>query len=248
MTASGPAPASGWIGPDDCAAINPRLIFARSPVGQDGPLASTAGHDINYVADRRVIGAGLRDRPPMPPLNLVADFGGGSNPPTEAAGTWPIVVGTGLTFNDAQTTGKHSDVAREVLDMMWTVQRADGGWNWPHCDYAPMEIDDHYGVTIAALTVGIALVITRKPHSLARDSKSCGLISRTILPSRCTIAPCWPGVRSGSTASRPRSSANKRWLSCWPFNSMMAVGPRPVSSPIGRGGSGRRQAAQHQEK
>ena len=61
--------------------------------------------------------------------------------PTEAAGFWPIVVGTGLTFNDAQTTGKHSDVAREVLDMMWTVQRADGGWNWPHCDYAPMEIE-----------------------------------------------------------------------------------------------------------
>jgi squalene-hopene/tetraprenyl-beta-curcumene cyclase len=78
------------------------------------------------------------------------------NAPTEADGFWPIVVGTGLTFNDAQTTGKHSDVAREVLDMMWTVQRADGGWNWPHCDYAPMEIDDHYGVTIAALTVGIA--------------------------------------------------------------------------------------------
>lgn len=76
--------------------------------------------------------------------------------PTEAAGFWPIVVGTGLTFHDAQTTGKHSDVAREVLDMMWTVQRKDGGWNWPHCDYAPMEIDDHFGVTIAALTVGIA--------------------------------------------------------------------------------------------
>jgi squalene-hopene/tetraprenyl-beta-curcumene cyclase len=78
------------------------------------------------------------------------------NRPTEAAGFWPIVVGTGLTFNDAQTTGKLSDIAREVLDMMWTTQRVDGGWNWPHCDYAPMEIDDHYGVTLAALTVGIA--------------------------------------------------------------------------------------------
>ena len=76
--------------------------------------------------------------------------------PTEAAGFWPIVVGTGLTFNDAQTTGKQSDAARGVLDLMWKVQRADGGWNWPDCDYAPMEIDDHYGVTIAALTVGIA--------------------------------------------------------------------------------------------
>ncbi len=78
------------------------------------------------------------------------------NGPTEKDGFWTIVVGTGLTFNDAQTTGKHSDLAREVLDMMWKVQREDGGWNWPHCDYAPMEIDDHYGVTIAALTVGVA--------------------------------------------------------------------------------------------
>lgn len=76
--------------------------------------------------------------------------------PTEAQGFWPIVVGTGLTFNDLQTNGKLSDVAREVLDIMWTVQREDGGWKWPDCDYAPLEIDDHYGVTLAALTVGIA--------------------------------------------------------------------------------------------
>ncbi len=76
--------------------------------------------------------------------------------PTEAQGFWPIVVGTGLTLNDVQTTGKLSDVSREVLDIMWTVQREDGGWRWPHCDYAPLEIDDHYGVTLAALTVGIA--------------------------------------------------------------------------------------------
>jgi squalene-hopene/tetraprenyl-beta-curcumene cyclase len=76
--------------------------------------------------------------------------------PKEADGFWPIVVGTGLAMNDLQTTGKLSDVARDVLDIMWTVQREDGGWNWPHCDYAPMEIDDHYGVTVAALTTGIA--------------------------------------------------------------------------------------------
>ncbi len=76
--------------------------------------------------------------------------------PTEAQGFWPIVVGTGLTFNDLQHTGKLSDVSREVLDIMWTVQRKDGGWRWPDCDYAPIEIDDHYGVTVAALTIGIA--------------------------------------------------------------------------------------------
>jgi len=76
--------------------------------------------------------------------------------PTERQGFWPIVVGAGLTINDAQRGGELSPVAREVLDIMWTVQREDGGWKWPDCDYAPIEIDDHYGVTVAALTVGIA--------------------------------------------------------------------------------------------
>ncbi len=76
--------------------------------------------------------------------------------PTEKQGFWPVVVGAGLTFNDVQTTGKLSPVTRDVLDLLWTVQRDDGGWKWPHCDYAPMEIDDHFGVTLAALTVGIA--------------------------------------------------------------------------------------------
>lgn len=76
--------------------------------------------------------------------------------PGEAQGFWTIVVGAGLAFNDAQTTGRLSETAREVLDLMWSVQRADGGWKWPDCDYAPMEIDDHYGVTVAALAVGLA--------------------------------------------------------------------------------------------
>ena len=76
--------------------------------------------------------------------------------PREAQGFWPIVVGAGRTCHDAQATGDLSEVAQEVLDIMWTVQREDGGWNWPDCDYAPLEIDDHYGVTIAALAVGLA--------------------------------------------------------------------------------------------
>jgi squalene-hopene/tetraprenyl-beta-curcumene cyclase len=79
-----------------------------------------------------------------------------TKPPAESQGFWPIVVSTGLMLNDLQTTGELSNVSRDVLDLMWTVQRADGGWKWPHCDYAPIEIDDHYGVTLAALTVGIA--------------------------------------------------------------------------------------------
>jgi alpha-methylacyl-CoA racemase len=67
------------IGPDDCLARNPRLVYGRmTGWGQDGPYASTAGHDINYIS---LAGAlepiGRRGEAPVPPLNLVGDFGGG---------------------------------------------------------------------------------------------------------------------------------------------------------------------------
>src|ERR1700760_3198378 len=58
------------VGPDDCAAVNPRLIFARiTGWGQVGPRANTAGHNINYLSQTGALSAlGYRDRPPMPPL------------------------------------------------------------------------------------------------------------------------------------------------------------------------------------
>ncbi len=67
------------LGPDDCLARNPRLVYGRmTGWGQDGPLAHAAGHDINYVALSGVLSAiGRRDEGPIPPLNLVGDFGGG---------------------------------------------------------------------------------------------------------------------------------------------------------------------------
>jgi squalene-hopene/tetraprenyl-beta-curcumene cyclase len=68
----------------------------------------------------------------------------------------PVVVATALTFNDVQTTGELSDITRKTLDMMWKTQGESGAWKWAKCGWAPMEIDDHYGVTLAALTVGIA--------------------------------------------------------------------------------------------
>ncbi|MGL5443431.1 MAG: CaiB/BaiF CoA transferase family protein, partial [[Mycobacterium] stephanolepidis] len=68
------------IGPEECAKRNPRLIFARmTGWGQNGPMADRAGHDINYLSLTGALGSmGYKDRPPMPPMNLVADFGGGS--------------------------------------------------------------------------------------------------------------------------------------------------------------------------
>lgn len=68
------------LGPDECQARNPRLVYARmTGWGQSGPLAGRAGHDINYLSLTGALHAiGEADGAPVPPLNLVADFGGGS--------------------------------------------------------------------------------------------------------------------------------------------------------------------------
>lgn len=67
------------IGPDDCLARNPKLVYGRmTGWGQDGPYASMAGHDINYIALSGVLGAiGREGEAPVPPVNLAGDFGGG---------------------------------------------------------------------------------------------------------------------------------------------------------------------------
>ena len=68
------------LGPDACLARNPRLVYARmTGWGQHGPLSSTAGHDLNYIALSGALDAiGRAGQPPTPPLNLVGDYGGGS--------------------------------------------------------------------------------------------------------------------------------------------------------------------------
>ncbi len=110
------------IGPDDCAAVNQRLIFARiTGWGQDGPLAQTAGHDINYLSQTGALSAlGYRDRPPMPPLNLVADFGGGS---------MLVLLGIAVALYERQLSGKGQVVDAAMVDgvsllsqMMWTMK------------------------------------------------------------------------------------------------------------------------------
>jgi alpha-methylacyl-CoA racemase len=110
------------IGPDDCAAVNPRLIFARiTGWGQDGPLASTAGHDINYLSQTGALSAiGYRDRPPVAPLNLVADFGGGS---------MLVLLGIVAALYEREKSGLGQVVDAAMADgvsvlsqMMWTMK------------------------------------------------------------------------------------------------------------------------------
>jgi alpha-methylacyl-CoA racemase len=68
------------LGPQDCRARNPRLVYGRmTGFGQDGPLAAAAGHDLNYIALSGALHAiGAAGGKPVPPLNLVGDYGGGA--------------------------------------------------------------------------------------------------------------------------------------------------------------------------
>ncbi|WP_067809724.1 CaiB/BaiF CoA transferase family protein [Nocardia beijingensis] len=68
------------VGPDDCLAVNPALVYGRmTGWGQHGPLASAPGHDINYISLTGVLhSVGRAGEPPVIPLNLAGDFGGGS--------------------------------------------------------------------------------------------------------------------------------------------------------------------------
>ena len=67
------------LGPDICLEINPKLIYGRmTGWGQEGPMSNLAGHDINYISLTGALNAiGRKDSNPIPPLNLIGDYGGG---------------------------------------------------------------------------------------------------------------------------------------------------------------------------
>ena len=68
------------LGPKDCEKINSKLVYGRiTGWGQDGPYATKAGHDINYLAVTGALNAiGLKNSEPIPPLNLLGDYAGGT--------------------------------------------------------------------------------------------------------------------------------------------------------------------------
>ena len=96
------------LGPDVVLARNPRLVYGRmTGWGQTGPLASAAGHDINYISITGALAAiGGKDRP-VPPLNLVGDFGGGA---------LYLVVGVLAALVEAGKSGKGQVVDTAMCD------------------------------------------------------------------------------------------------------------------------------------
>lgn len=115
------------LGPEVCLSRNPRLVYGRmTGWGQTGPLADRAGHDINYLSLTGLLHAiGPADRPPVPPLNLVGDFGGGSMLLVcgVLAALWErSVSGVGQVVDAAMVDG-----ASVLAQLMWAF-RGMGLW------------------------------------------------------------------------------------------------------------------------
>jgi len=115
------------VGPDVCLKRNPKLVYGRmTGWGQTGPLAQAAGHDMNYIAITGALHAiGPKDAKPVPPLNLVGDFGGGA---------LYLAFGLVCAILEAKSSGKGqvvdvamSDGAASLMTMFYAMT-ASGFW------------------------------------------------------------------------------------------------------------------------
>jgi alpha-methylacyl-CoA racemase len=147
------------LGPEECLAANPRLVFGRmTGFGQEGPLSRAAGHDINYIAMTGALHAiGRKESGPVPPLNLVGDFGGGA---------MYLAFGIVCALLEARKSGSGQVVDAAIVDGaaslltfayglmragLWTDERGanalDSGAPW----YDAYETSDGKYVSIGAI-------------------------------------------------------------------------------------------------
>jgi alpha-methylacyl-CoA racemase len=179
------------LGPDVCLEANPRLVYARmTGWGQQGPIAQEAGHDINYLALTGALQClGYADRPPPPPLNLVADLGGGALYAVVgvlAAAMEARQSGRGQTIDVAMVDGvSHLMSAFQAFRQLgtWTDQRqdnvVDGGAPYYRCYTA----SDGKFVAVGAM----------EPHFYANLLKVMGLEGETLPDQNDRAA--WPALR-----------------------------------------------------
>ena len=115
------------LGPADCLARNPRLVYGRvTGWGQTGPLAHTAGHDLNYIALSGVLHAiGEPGGAPLPPLNLMGDFGGGGM--MLAFGVVCALLQAARTGQGQVVDAAMTDGSAALMAMIWGL-RAAGSW------------------------------------------------------------------------------------------------------------------------
>ncbi len=180
------------LGPDVCQKRNPKLIFGRmTGWGQYGPLAHAAGHDINYIS---IVGAldavGLKDGPPVVPLNLVGDFGGGAL--YLAMGVLAGIIeardsGKGQVIDCAMTEG-----AASLMTMTYGMH-AMGRWNEGRGNNA-VAGGSHYYTVYETRDGKYISVGSGEARFYALLLEKTGLDKVTDLPNQQDVAQ-WPAFR-----------------------------------------------------
>jgi alpha-methylacyl-CoA racemase len=158
------------LGPEDCDACNPRLVYARiTGWGRHGPLAHSAGHDINYIALTGALHAcGTLESGPVPPLNLVGDFGGGG---------MPLALGIVSALLESRQSGRGQVVDAAMLDgsamlmaMMygylaqgrWTAPRAGNIFDGSAYYYRCYQCSDGRWVAVGAIEMQFRRIFLEK--------------------------------------------------------------------------------------
>lgn len=193
------------IGPDAALARNPRLVYARlTGWGQDGPLARTAGHDITYLA----LSGGLEplgpfDGPPAPPVNYVADFGGGG---------MLLAVGVLAALVERQRSGRGQVIDAAMLDGAGLLSaflhgaRAGGLWSGRRGDFV-LDGSTPFYTTYTCADGRHVAVGALEPRFYAELLRGLGLADAD-LPGQYDRAG-WPRLREAFAAvfaCRPRDA------------------------------------------
>jgi alpha-methylacyl-CoA racemase len=115
------------IGPDACRARNPALVYARmTGWGQNGPLAGDVGHDVNYLSVAGVLWhLGPEGHAPVPPINLLADFGGGGS--LVVTGILAALVERGRSGAGQVVDAAMVDGSAQLMSIFWGIDSI-GGW------------------------------------------------------------------------------------------------------------------------
>ncbi|MGH9040804.1 MAG: CaiB/BaiF CoA transferase family protein, partial [Acidimicrobiia bacterium] len=180
------------LGPDVCLARNPRLVYGRmTGFGQEGPYASMAGHDINYIALAGVLNhIGRRDEAPVPPINLVGDFGGGG---------MMLAFGVVCALLEASRSGQGQVVDAAMVDgsavlmSMMHGLRAMGFW----ADERGTNIIDsgaHFYDAYETADGGYVSIGSIEPQFYAELLRLTGLADEPDLPAQMDRS-AWPAMK-----------------------------------------------------
>jgi alpha-methylacyl-CoA racemase len=180
-------------GPEDVQSLNPRLIYARmTGWGQTGPRAPRAGHDINYLGLTGFLHAiGRRGDRPVPPLNLVGDFGGGS---------MFLLVGVLAALIERQTSGRGQVIDAAIVDgvsvlgqMIWAF-RGIGIWS-DERGINMLDTGAPYYDTYETADGKYMAVGAIEPQFYAELLTGLGLSDRAQLPDRDDVSQ-WDSLRA----------------------------------------------------